>query len=77
MRIVLWIAVAEGLVAWATHGLHIGTIIVLAVVAFASLLLSGSRGEPARSSASARLAPGGLAARVGGAGRRRSILLGG
>ena len=39
MRIVLWIAVAEGLVAWATHGLHIGTIIVLAVIAFASLLL--------------------------------------
>jgi hypothetical protein len=38
-RIVLWIAVAEGLVAWATHGLHIGTIIVLGVIAVACLML--------------------------------------
>lgn len=38
-RIVLWVAVAEGLVAWATHGLHIGTIIVLGVIAVACLML--------------------------------------
>ena len=38
-RIVLWIAVVEGVVAWATHGLHIGTIVVLGVIAFASLAL--------------------------------------
>jgi hypothetical protein len=38
-RIVLWVAVAEGLVAWATHGLHIGTIIVLGVIAVACLIL--------------------------------------
>jgi O-antigen/teichoic acid export membrane protein len=38
-RIVLWVAVVEGLVAWATHGLHIGTIIVLGVIAVACLML--------------------------------------
>lgn len=38
-RIVLWIAVIEGLLVWATHGLHIGTIIVLGVIAFACLML--------------------------------------
>ncbi len=38
-RIVLWVAVAEGLLAWATHGLHIGTIIVLGVIAVACLIL--------------------------------------
>ena len=38
-RIVLWVAVVEGLVAWATHGLHIGTIIVMGVIAFACLML--------------------------------------
>ena len=38
-RIVLWVAVAEGLVAWATHGLHIGTIVVLGVIAVACLML--------------------------------------
>jgi hypothetical protein len=36
-RIVLWVAVIEGLVAWATHGLHITTIVVLTVIAAASL----------------------------------------
>jgi hypothetical protein len=38
-RIVLWVAVLEGIVAWATHGLHIWTIVVLALIAFASLML--------------------------------------
>lgn len=38
-RVVLWVAVVEGLIAWATHGLHIGTIIVLGVIAVACLLL--------------------------------------
>jgi hypothetical protein len=38
-RIVLWVAVAEGLLAWATHGLHIGTIIVLGVIAVGSLFV--------------------------------------
>jgi hypothetical protein len=39
LRIVLWIAVIEGIVAWATHGLHITTIIVLGLIAFACLML--------------------------------------
>jgi hypothetical protein len=38
-RIVLWVAVLEGILAWATHGLHIGTIVVLGVIAFACLML--------------------------------------
>jgi hypothetical protein len=38
-RIVLWVAVVEGLIAWVTHGLHIGTIIVLGVIAIACLML--------------------------------------
>jgi len=38
-RIVLWVAVIEALVAWVTHGLHITTIIVLGIVAFACLML--------------------------------------
>ena len=38
-RIVLWVAVIEGIVAWATHGLHITTIIVLGVIALACLML--------------------------------------
>ena len=37
LRIVLWVAVIEGLVAWVTHGLHITTIVVLTVIAAASL----------------------------------------
>jgi hypothetical protein len=48
-RIVLWIAVIEGVVAWATHGLHIGTIVVLAVVAFATLALHRLMQERTRS----------------------------
>jgi hypothetical protein len=39
LRIVLWAAVIEGLVAWATHGLHITTIVVLGVIAVACLML--------------------------------------
>ncbi len=38
-RIVLWIAVIEGVVAWATHGLHVATIVVLGVIAFACLMV--------------------------------------
>jgi len=38
-RIVLWVAVVEGLLAWVTHGLHIGTIVVLGVIAVACLML--------------------------------------
>ena len=38
-RIVLWVAVVEGIVVWATHGFHIVTIIVLAAIAFACLML--------------------------------------
>lgn len=38
-RIVLWVAVGEGLLAWATHGLHITTIVVLSVIAALSLSL--------------------------------------
>ena len=38
-QIVLWVAVIEGIVAGATHGLHIWTIVALGVIAFASLML--------------------------------------
>jgi hypothetical protein len=38
-RIVLWVAVVEGIVVWVTHGFHIATIIVLAAIAFACLML--------------------------------------
>lgn len=38
-RIVLWVAVIEGIVVAVTHGLHIATIIVLGVTAFACLML--------------------------------------
>ena len=38
-RIVLWIAVIEGVVVAVTHGLHITTIVVLGVIAFACLML--------------------------------------
>ena len=39
VRIVIWVAVIEGLAIWATHGLHITTIIVCGVIAFAFLML--------------------------------------
>jgi hypothetical protein len=48
-RIILWAAVVEGLVAWATHGLHIGTIIVLGVIAVACLVLHRYTTERTRS----------------------------
>jgi hypothetical protein len=38
-RIVLWIAVIEGVIAAVTHGLHIWTIVVLGAIAFGSLML--------------------------------------
>lgn len=40
-RIVLVTAVVEGLIVWATHGLHAWTIVVLGVIALASLMLYG------------------------------------
>jgi O-antigen/teichoic acid export membrane protein len=49
-RIVLWVAVVEALVAWVTHGLHITTIIVLGVIAFACLMLYRYVTERTRSS---------------------------
>ena len=49
-RIVLWVAVVEGLLAWATHGLHIATIIVLGVIAAACLMLYRYTAERTKSS---------------------------
>jgi hypothetical protein len=49
-RIVLWVAVIEGLLVWATHGLHIGTIVVLGVIAFACLMLYRFTTERTKSS---------------------------
>jgi len=40
-QIVLWVALVEGIIAAATHGLHIWTIVILGVFAFASLMLYG------------------------------------
>ena len=40
-RIVLWIAVIEAVVAWVAYGLHAWTIVVLGLLAFASLMLYG------------------------------------
>jgi len=48
-RIVLWVAVVEGILVWATHGLHIWTIVVLAAIAFASLMLYSVTRERTRS----------------------------
>lgn len=48
-RIVLWIAVLEGVLAWATHGLHITTIVVLTVLAAVSLGLYRLTQERTRS----------------------------
>ena len=39
LRIVIWFAVLEGIVIWATHGLHISTIVVVGVIAFLFLML--------------------------------------
>ena len=48
-RIVLVIAGIEGLVVWATHGLHLLTIVVLGLIAFGSLMLYGYLRERTRS----------------------------
>ena len=50
LRIVIWIAVLEGILIWATHGIHIVTIIVLGVIAFAFLMLHRFTAERTRSS---------------------------
>jgi hypothetical protein len=39
LRIVIWVAVIEGIAIWATHGLHITTILVVGLVAVACLML--------------------------------------
>lgn len=44
-QIVLWVAVIEGVIAGVTHGLHIWTIVVLGLVALASLMLYGQARE--------------------------------
>jgi hypothetical protein len=49
-RILLWVAVIEGIFAWATHGLHITTIIVLGAIAIACLMLYRFTKERTRSS---------------------------
>ena len=48
-RIVIWIAVLEGVAIWLTHGLHITTIIVVGVIAFAFLMLHRFMAERTRS----------------------------
>jgi O-antigen/teichoic acid export membrane protein len=48
-RIVLWTAVIEGVLAWATHGLHIVTIAVIAVLAAFSLFIYRVTRERTRS----------------------------
>jgi hypothetical protein len=49
-RLVIWLAVLEGIVIWATHGIHITTIIVLGVIAFLFLMLHRFTAERTRSS---------------------------
>lgn len=48
-RIVLWIAVIEGVVLWVTHGLHITTIVVVGAIALVSLMLYRFTQEKTRS----------------------------
>jgi hypothetical protein len=48
-RIVLWVAVIEGIAAWVTHGLHITTIVVLGAIAVACLMLYRFTRERTRS----------------------------
>jgi len=50
LRIVIWIAVVEGIAIWVTHGLHVTTIIVLGVIAFICLMLHRFAKERTRSS---------------------------
>jgi O-antigen/teichoic acid export membrane protein len=49
-RIVLWVAVVEGILVAVTHGLHIATIIVLGIIAVACLMLYRFTKERTRSS---------------------------
>jgi len=50
LRIVIWLAVLEAIAIWVTHGLHITTIIVLGVIAFAFLALHRFTADRTRSS---------------------------
>jgi hypothetical protein len=50
IRLVIWIAVIEGIAVWVTHGIHITTLVVLGVIAFACLMLHRFTTERTRSS---------------------------
>jgi hypothetical protein len=39
IRLVIWIAVLEGVFIWLTHGLHIATFVVVGVIALACFML--------------------------------------
>ena len=51
IRIVIWIAVIEGIVVAVTHGLHFTTFIVLGLIAFVCLMLYRFTKERTRSGA--------------------------
>ena len=48
-RIILVIAVMEGVIAWGTHGFHLWTMVVLGLIALASLMLYRLTQERTRS----------------------------
>lgn len=48
-KIVLWAAVIEGLLVWATHSLHVATVIVLTLIAVGSLFVYRQTRERTRS----------------------------
>jgi hypothetical protein len=50
LRIVIWVAVLEGIFIWVTHGLHITTIIVVGLIAFVFLMLYRFTTDRTRSS---------------------------
>ena len=49
-RLVIWIAVLEGIAIWVTHGLHVTTIIVVGVIALACFMLYRFTSERTESS---------------------------
>jgi hypothetical protein len=50
VRLVIWIAVLEGIFVWLTHGLHISTIVVVGVIALACFMLYRFTSERTKSS---------------------------
>ena len=50
IRIVIWIAVLEGLFVWLTHGLHVTTILVVGLIALVCFMLYRFTRERTRSS---------------------------